>query len=185
MVRIRRVHLADQVLQPCAWPSVSLSVSAGQKACPGRDSSEPLSAFPVCRHVRRGAPEPLRLARHIRSFGWVPLTSVSWLIRPRSFALLRCLSRRLRRATTRRSMCAAMPRQGTRGPICGAAQAERRRLRQGCGASGCVYRRMRTPGCRNWHRMPVHSSSARATRPTPDHHPLNTKNKTGSDSGIY
>ena len=62
-----------------AWVSVSLSVNTGQKAHVGLSASEPLSTFPVCRNSRRGAPEPLRRQRRIRSSGRVPLASVARL----------------------------------------------------------------------------------------------------------
>ena len=61
---------------------MSLSVSAGQNARAGLFASESLSAFPVGRETCRGAPEPLRQVRPIRSFGRVPLTSETRLIRP-------------------------------------------------------------------------------------------------------
>ncbi len=72
----------------------SLARRRGPVVGTGLSSSESLSAFPVRRDSRRGAPEPLRRLRRIRSFGRVPLTSVARLIRASSGALRRRASHR-------------------------------------------------------------------------------------------
>ena len=72
----------------------SLARRRGPVVGAGLASSEPLSAFPVRRESRRGAPEPLRRLRRIRSCGRVPLASVARLTRASSGLFRRRASHR-------------------------------------------------------------------------------------------
>ena len=79
MLRLRSAGSTPlrQILPHGAPASLALA-PAGARA--GLPSSEPLSAFPVRRFARAGAPLPLPRARRIRSCGRVPLASVARLI---------------------------------------------------------------------------------------------------------
>ena len=86
-----------------------LSLSArGKKARAGLVCASSLSAFPVRRFPHRGAPEPLRWGRRIRSVGRVPLGAVS-AAPPALFCHAGPPVVLLRVRAARRSVCAAMP----------------------------------------------------------------------------
>ena len=79
-LRFSRAELPARPLETVAGSSLHRRVA--ERRARAFASSEPLSVFPVRRKnlkSRRGAPEPLRRQRRIRSSGRVPLTSVARL----------------------------------------------------------------------------------------------------------
>ena len=144
----------------------SLARRRGPVVGTGLSSSESLSAFPVRRDSRRGAPEPLRRLRRIRSCGRVPLTSVVRLIRASSGALRRRAShRRFSSRQLTRAPSSASPFASPR-HVARLVGVSLRRLRHGrTGGPRFLGAPIRLPGVPLWSRWGPGAPSAPAAHP--------------------